>query len=137
MAKKEEKKIAVFDNEKPFRVMVSHYSNLIRIGVSKSGHPIYQRFGNYDMDNGGFYTLKLRGEPAIFDPKNHGPRQWDAFLDVTIESAERAIMNDDPGMLEYVVPFESWDPKHKKEYEVGKKAWERNIEKRNRKLQEI
>lgn len=122
MAKKSDVKIPQFDNSLPDRIMVSHYSNIIRLGTSRSGHCIYQKFGGYGED--GVYTLKLRNEPWVYDCDKISHRHFDNYTEVTKESAEAAILNDDPSLLVYVEDITK-KINLLNQFDAGKLAWER------------
>lgn len=122
MAKKSDIEIPVFDNSLSEKIMVSHYSNIIRLGTSKNGHCVYQKFGNWGED--GVYTLRLKSDPCVYDCDKTLPVYFDDYTEVTKESAEAAILNDDPSLLVYLEDITK-KINLLNHFNAGKLAWER------------
>lgn len=140
MAKKLTKEkifIPEFDLAEPQYIFAGSYYHIIRVGKSKSGHDIAQRFGGH-IYNEEFrfwdYTIKLRAQPFRYERDKRQP--WNdkalrrGYYPVDMDSAANAITNNDPSLLVYLNKSDTECPIFISDQQVGIRAWEEYAEKR-------
>ena len=128
--KKEVIFIPEFDMGIPQYIFAGYYYHIVRVGKSKSGHDIAQKFGGYIYnDELGFwdYTMRLRALPYRYDLSKK--QLWDrdslrvGYYPVDMDSAAEAIRNNNPSLLVYTDSSDLNDPLFIADHQVGINSW--------------